>query len=75
MSFCQKILEDFPIAQKCAENYPGIKNPVNGNDKNFIIFNLLQFKKTPLLLKFNPKRKMIQRICNVLNTFNIKYYQ
>ena len=39
----QKILEDFPIAQKCAENYPGIKNPVNGIDKIFIVFNLLQF--------------------------------
>ena len=39
----QKILEDFPIAQKCAENYPGIKNPVNGIDKIFIEFDLLQF--------------------------------
>ena len=39
----QKILEDFPIAQKCAENYPGIKNPVNRIDKIFIVFNLLQF--------------------------------
>ena len=38
----QKILEDFPIAQKCAKNYPGIKNPINGIDKKFIVFNLVQ---------------------------------
>ena len=35
---------DFQIAQKFAENYPKLLNPVHGNDKVLILNHILQVK-------------------------------
>ena len=35
-------MDDFQTAQKCAENYPELLHPVQGNDKIFILNHILQ---------------------------------
>ena len=60
----------FPLPKKCAENYPGIINHVREHDKIFTVFNLLQFKKKPTVIKLDSKRKIILLMCNILKTFN-----
>ena len=61
----------FPLPKTCAENYPEIENPVNRNKKKSMLFIPLQVKKITTIIRINPKKKMIQLIYNVLNTFNM----
>ena len=37
VAFCQKVMADFQIAQKSAENYPELLHPVQSNDKILIL--------------------------------------
>ena len=37
-------MADFQIAQKCAENYPELLHPVQGNDKILVLNHTLQHK-------------------------------
>ena len=44
VAFYQKVMADFQIAQKSAENYPELLHPVQSNDKILILNYTLQVK-------------------------------